>query len=289
MLKIVLSSLIFLVLFLIVNLFLCSPTGLAPEIVRVNTIKIIDFNHDSLKLSITAKSINKNDFEINIANLSLNIICEGDTIGEARRDDPFTIAPLDTADLVFIANLLTKNILKLSSKAEDSVALNFIGSAKSDLSIVNLPIGINLNYTFNLKENISETLKNDVEHHKIIAVKSAKLEELSWNESVVEIDFDIKNPYGLEIFIKNYPSKILINDYTAGEGNIAGEIFVQPKGKITNGLIVYELDNIKTIATLIGSIFNRKLEYETDGILSISILEYDITFPYSFKGELVRI
>lgn len=289
MLKIIVTIFLSIILFLIVNKFLCSPSGTAPEIIDVRDIRITDFSAESLNLSVTATAVNKNNFEIDVTELSAKIVFKDDAIGVASREAQLTIAPLDTAEFTFTADLVTKKVLNLGSEEIDSIDLELIGSAKADLGIISLPVDVNLNHTFNLKDNISRIVQNDVKQHKILTIVNAKLNSLKPDNSAVEIEFNIKNPYDLEISVLNFPSQLYINDVEAGSGNIVERIIVQPGGKKTNGLMIYKLSNLKTLASLFGSILKRKIEYETKGLLSISVLGYEIRFPFTHKGDLIKI
>jgi hypothetical protein len=115
------------------------------------------------------------------------------------------------------------------------------------------------------------------------------LQGKSLGESIVEIDFKIDNPYGIEFTVINYPSTISINGKEAGTGNVDDVILVNSKGNESRGKIRYTLSNSKTFASLLGSLFSRKLEYETEGKLLIDIMGFNIEFPYSMKGVLVKI
>jgi len=64
---------------------------------------------------------------------------------------------------------------------------------------------------------------------------------------------------------------------------------MKKNGKDKKAVSVYKLGNVKTISSLFGSIFTRKLIYRTTGTLLIDILGYKLQFPYSFNGELIKI
>jgi LEA14-like dessication related protein len=288
MLKIAITIFAIIILFFGANQFLCSATALTPEINEIKDIEIVEFNSQSLKLIITASVINKNNYEISLNKLNANMFYENDTIGFTERIERFSIARIDTADLILYAALDTEKILRLSSGNSDSLKLQLIGEAEADVGIINLPVDIDLNYSFNTEDNISKTVQNDIEQNKIISIEKATLNSISVNESVVEIAFTIDNPYELEITVQEYPSQIFINDYKSGDGNLREIITLQSKGK-TEGFMVYDLNNIKALTTLIGSVFKRKWEYETKGNLYLSILGFNFKFPYSFNGELIKI
>jgi hypothetical protein len=144
-----------------------------------------------------------------------------------------------------------------------------LGTANADLGLFTIPVDIDLEYSFNAKENISQLVEKDVQIEKLIKLKGGRIKSLGTSESVVEVEFKVQNPYGVDFTVEGYPSKIFINDKEAGS--------------------VYKLNNVKTITSLFGSIFSRKLIYKTTGTLLIEILGYKIQFPYSFNGELIKI
>ncbi len=140
-----------------------------------------------------------------------------------------------------------------------------------------------------MKDQIAKSIKQDTERDKIFTVVSAGLKSMGFGESIVEIDFKIDNPYGIEFSVINYPSKIYINGKEAGTGNVDDVIMVNSKGNESKGKIRYTLSNSRTLTSLFGSLFSGKLEYETEGNLLISIMGFSIQFQYSMKGVLVKI
>lgn len=289
MLKFIITIFSVAVLFFAANNLLCSANAVAPELSELKNISISDFDEDSLNLLVTVAAINKNDFDITIKNFFTNIIYRQDSIGTTEREKEFTIPASDTFDVKLAAFLSTKKILKLSSDAPDFININLAGTADADLGIITLPVNIDLDYSFNPKENISKTVQMDVEQQKIISVKKAVLKSISMDKSIVEIEFEIKNPYGINFSVNEYPSTIFINDFESGDGTLGDTIFVETAGSSISGSMIYEMNNVKTLTNLIGSIFKRELAYKTKGMLDLTILDFNLKLPYSFEGVLVKI
>lgn len=290
MVKILFFSVVGIFLLLVAaNKFVCSPSGLAPEFKEIKETKITNFNSDSISVTIIASAENKNDFEIEIEDLFVNIIYQNDTLGFASRKDKWEIESLQTGDIKFSSVLNTKKVLKIISDDQDSLQLNLIGTAKADLGIIILPVNVDLSFVIPVKEQVAKSVRQDTEDDKIITINSAGLKSLGVGKSVVEIDFEISNPYGIEFSVKDYPSKIFINGKEAGEGNVEEAITVFQKGNTSGGSINYKLSNTKTFTSLFGSLLTGKIEYETSGDLTIEILGFNIQFPYKSKGVLIKI
>ena len=276
-------------LFLITNNFICTPSGLAPEFKEIKETEILEFNSDSLRVSIIVLVENKNDFEIDIENLIVNIIHQNDTIGFAERKEKWIIQSHETGDVQFNAVLGTEKMLEIISLDKDSLQLVLRGRADANLELFTLPVDVDLSFIIAVKDQIAKSIKQDTESDKIITVVSAGFESMGFGESIVEIDFKIDNPYGIEFSVINYPSKISINGKEAGTGNVDDVIIVNSKGNQSKGKIRYTLSNSKTLASLFGSLFSGKLEYETEGSLLINIMGFNIQFPYRMKGNLVKL
>jgi hypothetical protein len=275
--------------FLVTNNFICTPSGLVPGFIEIKGTEILKFNSDSLWVSIVVLAENKNDFEIDIENLVVNLIHQNDTIGFAERKEKWIIKSLETGDIQLNAVLGTEKMLEIISTDEDSLQLKLIGSADANLGFITLPVDVDLSFEIAVKDQIGKSIKQDTESDKIITIVSAGLKGKSFGESTVEIDFSIDNPYGIEFSVINYPSKISINGSKAGTGDVDDIIMVNSKGIKSKGKISYTLSNSRTFASLFGSLFSGKLEYETEGILLINIMGFNIQFPYSMKGVLVKI
>lgn len=276
-------------LFLLTNNFICTPSGLAPEFKEIKQTEIIKFNSDSLWVSISVIAENKNDFDIDIKNLHVNIIHQTDTIGLANKDEKFLLKSFETGETKINAVLGTEKMLTLISLDEDSLQLGLVGSAVANLGLISMPVDVDLAFVIAVKDQIAKSVKQDTEDDKIITIVSAGLQSMNLGESIVEIDFQINNPYGIEFSVIDYPSVIFINGDEAGNGNVGEIIMVHSKGKESKGIISYKLSNSKTFTSLFGSLFSGKLEYETKGNLLIDILGFNIQFPYSMKGVLVKI
>lgn len=277
------------VLFWVVNTFLCSPKGIAPEIIEVTNIKILKLNSDSLKLDISVFALNKNDTDVEIDAVYLNLLIDKDTIGTAFRTEEIKMKKFDTSTVSFFAHLNTLKAIEIASKEKDTIDLNMKGKVSADLGLITMPVEVDLNHQFDLQKELTKTIEKDTKNNKLLKVQSAKLNSVSLGKSTVEVAFNLTNPYGIDILLKDYPSQIFINENKSGEGNISSEIKLEKENANANGSVIYELSNIKTMSSLFGSILKRKLEYHTVGILNLEVLGYSVQFPFNFKGELVII
>ncbi|RKY94594.1 MAG: hypothetical protein DRQ13_08050, partial [Ignavibacteriae bacterium] len=210
-------------------------------------------------------------------------------IGFAKKDEWVQLNALDTAAVNFYATFNIQKVIKSASVNNDSLNLRMLGTANADLGLFTIPVDIDLEYSLNIKENISQLVEKDVQIEKLIKLKGGKLKSFSSSESVVEVEFKIQNPYGVDFTVVGYPSTIFINDKEAGSGDIKNTIEIEKNGEEIKAVSVYKLDNVKTISSLFGSFFTGKLIYKTTGTLLIEILGYKIQFPYSFNGELIKI
>jgi hypothetical protein len=276
-------------LFIATNRFICTPTGIAPEFKEIKKTEISRFNADSLWVSIVAIAENKNNFDIEIEDLLVNIIHQNDTLGYALRKDKWELGSLKSGEIQFNVVMESKKILNLLSIGEDSLKFDLTGSTKADLGLITLPVGVDLDFTIAVKEQLGKLVQSDIDNEKIIRIKSAELKKLSLDKSIVEIEFKIENPYGIEFSVINYPSKIFINDKESGSGNINEVILVHSKENESSGMIKYQLSNTKVFTSLFGSVFSGQLDYRTEGDLLIDILGFNIQFQYKTKGVLVKL
>jgi len=289
MFKILISAVAIIIMFIMVNHLWCSASGIPPELMSVEKIDIEQFNAESINLNVFVSILNKNNFKIDVSDLYANILHNKDTIGIAKKDEMIQLSALDTATINFYAVLNTQKFIKSVSGESDSLKLRMVGTANTDLGLFTIPIDIDLEYSFNAKKNISQLVEKDVQIEKLIKLEGGKLKSLGTSESVVEVEFKVQNPYAIDFRVEGYPSKIFINDKDAGSGDIKDAIEIEKNGKDKKAVSVYKLGNVKTISSLFGSIFTRKLIYRTTGTLLIDILGYKLQFPYSFNGELIKI
>lgn len=290
MIKIILPAvLLVVIIFLATNRFICSPSALAPEFKEITKSKIVDFNSDSLWINITAIADNKNNFKIEIENMHAYVLQNENSLGKANMNEKWEIDAIETGEIQIHTVLDTKKILKIISDEPDNLHLKLVGGADADLGLVTMPVDIDINFSVPVKEQLSRTVQEDTDNDKIIKIKSAGIKNLNLGGSVVEIGFEIQNPYGVEFFVEGYPSKLFIDGKELGEGNISDKIVVKKKGEMSEGKITYKLSNTKTLRSLFGSFFSGKLEYETKGNLILKILGYEIKIPYTKKGVLAKL
>lgn len=287
MFKLILPAVLFVVIiFIATNRFICSHSGLAPQFKEITKSKIVDFNSDSLWININAIAENENSFKIEIENMHAYILQDEISLGKANRNEKWEIEADDTGEIQIHTVLDTKKILKIISDEPDSLHLKLVGGADADLGLITMPVDIDINFSVPVKEQLSRTVQEDTDNDKIIKIKSAGLKNLNLGGSIVEIGFEIQNPYGIKFSVESYASTLFIDGKELGEGNISKRIEVKKKGEMSEGKITYKLSNTKTLRSLFGSFFSGKLEYVTKGNLIIKILGYDIKIPYTKKGVL---
>ncbi len=277
------------VIFLAVNTFLCSPAGIAPEIIDLKDIEILELKSDSIKLNINVLALNKNDSDLEIIDVNLKLMIEDNLIGTAIRTEEITMEKFDTSSIKFYANLNTLKAVELYSEKKDTVHLRLKGEVTADLGLITIPVKVDLKHKFDLQRKITETIENDTKSNNLLKVGAAKIESIGLNNSIVEVEFKLINPYEIDILLTDYPSHIFINDNKSGDGNISSEILLQREKSVAYGSVIYKLSNFKTISSLFGSILKGKLVYRTSGMLYLVVLGYNIQFPFNFKGELVKI
>ena len=277
------------VLFFALNLFICSPKGIAPEIKDISDIRILELKSDSLKLDIAVLALNKNDSDVEIDNIFLKLIIDKDTIGSAFTNEEIVMKRFEISTVSFIANLNTPKAIEIAAKKKDIINLRMKGEVTANLGLFSMLAEVELEYKFDFKKKLTEIVESDAESNKLIKVKAAKLKSLDLGNSKIEIDFILTNPYDIDITLKSYSSQIYINENEAGKGNLDSEISLKNKKSVVNGSVIYTMSNFKTISSLLGSMLKRKLYYRTGGILQLEVLGYNIQFPFNLKGELIKI
>ena len=85
------------VLLFAANTFLCSPTGVAPEIIDVTDIKILKLKSDSLKVNISVLALNKNNSDLKINDVHLNLMIDDEIIGTAIKSEEITMKKFNTS------------------------------------------------------------------------------------------------------------------------------------------------------------------------------------------------
>lgn len=267
----------------------CSPSALSPEIKGVKDVQIESIDNEHVKLKVTVLAKNKNNFSVNVKDIFVYVLFNSDTIGVASSSASITLPSDAETDINLKTDFITAKLAPLLNDNTDSIKFSLKGKLNAEVAYINVPVDIDVPFTFSLKDNLYKTIENDSQKEKIISIQSASLQNIGLSESTVIIDFLLKNPYGVSCKLKNYPSQIYINGKYSGDGDIVNAISISEKNDSVSGSFLFQLDNFNSASSLLGSLFSRKIEYETRGVLYLEILNYEIKLPYNFKGVLIKL
>lgn len=287
--KILILIFILIVGYLVVTQFFCSPSGMAPEIISVDSVKIKNMTEELVELSITVTAVNHNGFGVSIKEMNSRIEFEKDSIGSSVHEDEFSVPGNDTVSVSMDVLLITDKIASILNEKIDTVHFNLKGSLNSEVAFITMPVDFDIPVSIPLKEHLQKSVEAEIKNKNLISVRSASLKKASLKNSFVLVKFNIKNPYNVDVEVIDYTSEIFINNDVAGTGNIDKEKIPVKAGTTSTGEVTYKLKNLNLVTSIFGSILNRKLTYRTSGILTLRLLKSEISFPYRFEGVLIKI
>lgn len=265
-------------------LFLAAPEmGIDKEL----DFKNRNIVNDTLCFTVNANLQNKYFFGITLDTVESAIFLNDTKIGSLESINKSKVSSNSVSKIPLSLKFPLSNIATIAKHKADTLNLAIKGDAE-----IGFPV-------FSYKKSFSEVFNfamSDIPllempdfSKDFIAVKSAKLKTIDLNKSVVEINFDIKNPATLAVTLQNYSCKLFINDKYCGDGDIKNPILVEAKPIVTNGKITFEIDNGKLLFSLPGSLFSLKIQYRTEGVMTVKYQNNDISVPFNFKGDLIKI
>lgn len=273
------------IILILITYFLISiSSGISPDIKEVKNLSIKKITNTIIELNVKVAAENSSIFGYDIKKMSLYVIHNQDTIGTIVSDTTISFPSRSEIEFELPIILETKKVAHLLEKDIDTIKLNMIGTASVKLFLFNFDTDINVPFNLRLKESIFNTIQEDTNQEKIIEVKTARISKIGLTKSQLLIDFEMKNPYEVNFTLSDYPSEVYINNKLAGEGSLQTPISADTTNLLNEGTFVFDLDNIDTITSLVGSIFKGKIEYTTKGTLVLEILGYKVKIPYSFSG-----
>ncbi len=286
-------KLIFLLPFIVIaifaaNKFSCSTDAFAPEIKGIKDFEIYEINKNEVLLNVTALAKNKNRFEVLLSDIDLNIFQKNDSLGTAKGKDEINIPSDSTGEIKLMLNIPIKKLAQILAGGEDTLTLNFKGKLNAKMSVINMPVDVDIPFKVNLREQFINVLTNETQNEDIVQINKAELVDITLSKSKVRINFTFRNPYGIEFKLLKYPAKIKINGKYAGNGDLESPLIVGINSNEAQGDLLFNLSNFNSATSLLNSLLSRKLEYETEGELYIDMLGYNISFPFSFKGDLLK-
>ena len=273
---------------LVVNKFACSMEAFAPEIKEIKDIQISEINKDKILLNITAVAKNKNSLALLLNKINLNIFLKNDSLGTALGELDVNIPSDSTSEIKLIVDIAAKKLAQILSEGSDTLEFNFKGKLNAKMSAINIPVDIDIPFKINLHEQFINMLKSDAENEDIIKINKAELVDITLNNSKIKINFSFSNPYGIDVKLLKYPSKIKINGKYAGQGNIESALVLGKNSNEATGNLIYNLDKFDSGTSLLNALLSKKLEYETEGELLIEMLGYNVNLPFSLKGDLLE-
>ncbi|MEI7813132.1 MAG: hypothetical protein WCJ01_12030 [Ignavibacteria bacterium] len=286
MTKILLLLSAVLMVFIAINQFVCSSKTFAPEIKGIKDVQIMQISDDSLKLKLTVIAENNNIISLGFNDLSLFVVNNTDTLGLAYNGNKLSIPGKSVQDIGIYADLKTSKVAGMLAKNEDTLKLNLKGILNVSVLLISIPVEIDMPFALPLKNELYKSVQNDSQKEKIITIENASLQSLGISESLVKIEFSLKNPYALKFKLKNYPSKIYINGSYAGEGSLSDEIEVGSGSSKVSGQFLFKVDNYRSVVSVLGALLGGKLKYETKGDLLLEIAGREISLPYTSTGAL---
>ena len=288
MIRISVLLVIFLVTFASLELF-CSKARLLPELKNIKKIDLVSINQDSVKLNIEVEIENKNSFDINVNSYNFNAISEKSIVGNSIKTEPFVLKSSSTTITEALVNLSIPKLFDILSNTKDSIDFILSGSIQGKAIIISFNEDLNIKKTLSINEMLSKFGEEQAKKGKIVQIKDATIEEVGLSKSTVIINMILKNPFGINFKLVDYPAKISINKSYIGEGNLLNIIDVDSANTFSEGKFRCEGSNIGSVLSTLKSLFTGKLEYTADGILELEVFKYRLKLPFKYNGVIIEL
>jgi LEA14-like dessication related protein len=269
--------------------FLCDIEDFAPEIKEVTNSEILSIGEEYTEMEVTALLKNDNAFGILIENIDASVYDGEELLGTSALKGPIDLPSGEDIEITAPLSIITRQAAAMLNRGEDTVALTIRGTLDAEVSFVSKNIDFNLPYYLPIDDSLLSSISKHTEGKELISIRRAALESLGFKESIVNIYFNLNNPYDLPVTLIKYPADIYINGSYSGSGDLLEEIDLTAGEQSATGTVRFTLDNFQSLKSVLGTVLKRKLAYETRGTLYFRVFEYDIKIPYSFNGVLIQI
>lgn len=268
-----------------ISALICTPGFITPEITGAGGTEIISIENDSTIIDLTVYYENKNPLSATLSSLSTEIYHDKKLIGTARSSSEIKLQAAGSGSFLLRTTLETPLVAGLIAENKDSLTLQLKGSAVAGFGAVKVPLYISKELILPFRKHLDSLYSRALSQEKLITVKSASLKSIGLTESELEINFELSNPYGLDITLIDYPSKVYINNSYSGDGHLPGEMLLKGKSKGAAGVFVFRLNNLSATVNVLKGLFGGSIEYETKGTLRLIVTGTNIELPFSHKSR----
>lgn len=282
----------FLLLFILFLGTGCSEKLPQLKVIKYDNIKILTLNKDDIRVSADVTIRNNKMFKIKITNPKLCVYSSdnfklGDLILPGKISLPGKKEAVITVELVLM-NPEVQRHLKIS---DGKAVLKFKGNADVKYLLFNKNLTINRTQEISfkekvLKEKIISLIKEQISKMKLIQVEKVHIDRFSLTETHFVLNFTVENEFALKARLNSYESKLFINNKFVGDGKLKAPVTLSPDFKEAKGQLVFQIENWQMLISSFNLLIAKKLEFTTQGNLSVELFNQDINIPYNFQGKL---
>lgn len=277
-------SIIFIV---IVSLLLSSCSIDKPVVEKINSVKIIGFESDTMHLQTSVDVFNPNFISLNINEINANLAIGNNVFGSMTMPLKTELESKKSTSLeidmfVCLPNLMSdfQNIIE-----QDSVAITIQGKYDgSKWFFEKTVIDTNVIYV-DFKKELSSFM--DDKSQEMIGIVSIRKVDLSIGKSIFEIELQINNSLPFEYRIDSinlslYPQGV--REKIADIESIGSMVVcANCSSKLLLKTKLSHLDVVKSIGQVL---INRKLGYDLQGSLSITVFQVSMEVPIKLSKSL---
>jgi LEA14-like dessication related protein len=277
------------IIFIVIVLILLSSCSIdKPVVEKINSVKIIGFESDTMHLQASVDVFNPNFISLNINEINANLAIGNNVFGSMTMPLKTELESKKSTSLeidmfVCLPNLMSdfQNIIE-----QDSVAITIQGKYDgSKWFFEKTVIDTNVIYV-DFKKELSSFM--DDKSQEMIGLVSIRKVDLSIGKSIFEIELQVDNPFPFPIKIDS----LAISMYPQGVNNkIAdvesiGPMVVCPKCK-SKLLLKTKLSHVDVVVSIGQVLLNRKLGYDLRGSVFVEAFSVSIKLPISFTKSML--
>jgi LEA14-like dessication related protein len=295
----------------------------APGFEGLNDTELKDLTADHTNLNLSLVISNPNWYAITVKSLHLEIFDKSkDKLGDIVMTQPLKL-PKHAADTVYFEiRLDTRKVAKILSYSSEKVEFTIKADAVAKVFGISKRIRLEqdkeVNFT-QILEDFLPTIPTEIEipvlkasdlmnkdKNKKLLVKDPRLDpfqnsplkpnifkvmktsisDISLKETELTVSFLLFNPYGFAFTFRDFPADITINGKAAGRGKLAAPIVFNENVVVSEGELVFNLNNLNSLLLASGALIKKDLHYQVNGTLMIDGFGTNIAKPFKFRGTV---
>jgi LEA14-like dessication related protein len=279
---------LFLLLPLILLTSSCKMLFKAPEIQKIQDVRLSSFSPDRAEVEVSIIVHNPNNYEIQLNSLRLDILDKDRLrVGTAELARKIDLPKKKGINLDMKVVLLTRPLIKNVSNINHDVQFFIAGKGDAKAMGIAKRFDFEEPYSLSLKEHLQKSIPSmSAGGQDIFKLTRTYVEDFGLGKSMLSADFILMNPYGFSFNFRGFPAEIFIDGKKVGRGQLKSQLRFDENVFYKEGTMSFELSNLKSLFGATKGAFKGEIQYTVKGTIILDAIGMELKNPFEFSGKI---